>query len=386
MKSSKRFILGFLAAISICSFNKMYGAKKSPTFIEYIIQNGILNERSVDKNGATPFLIAIRANENNTGKLLMTQGASIFAKDYSGQNAIHYAAMGNNAYMIQVLGQSVDADIESFKQKETPLIVATRCGHQEAVEELLKIESVRKKIDTADLNGNTAFLVALNQGSLVLAEVLLNAGSNVMVINHSRLTPLLITLDFMLKNPAQEEQCLGILRKIIAKVNDADYVNIPNPQNGWTSLHYAAQMKSDELIDLLLKKDANKNAKTPGGICPYILASAPEEEAVNPEKEKIVNPELLTKLKPETEVPTPSLLQRVSGYLHGTGEPAKKVKKTSAAQSDVHQPAAKPAGQQPKPQDGKPAVQAPKPAGQQSAQEAQPQAKVGQQPAQVAKK
>jgi uncharacterized protein len=133
--------------------------------------------------------------------------------------------------------------------------VAIKRDDPKAVTELLK-----RGFDpnTVDPSGRTALFIALQDGSLKAAEVLIAwPKTNVEWRSAKDESPLMIAA---LKGHKE------LVRKLIAR--DAD-VN----KTGWTPLHYAATASQLEIIQLLLDEHAYIDAESPNKSTPLMMAA-----------------------------------------------------------------------------------------------------------------
>lgn len=112
--------------------------------------------------------------------------------------------------------------------------------------------------DTLDPRGRHALFMALQEGSLKVAEALVDwPRTNVEWRNPQDESPLMM---------AALKGHLGLVRKLIAR--DA-HVNKP----GWTPLHYAATGGHVEIMALLLEHHAFIDAESPNKTTPLMMAA-----------------------------------------------------------------------------------------------------------------
>lgn len=293
MKNTNHFILCFLAITSLCSISKIYGmeleeqqdqaaaaqpAQKCFKTLDSFISQGVFDVSRHGRNGITPLMLAIQINDKSMFDFLIEHRADASALDQDGQNIIHYAAIANNAAVIQLARQlKATPSLASRKLRQTPLMLAAKNGCMTALLELCRLEEVTKSMDMQDIRGNTAFLIALDQGHPECANALLNAQASSRVCNYDGLNALLIAFIFITKSPDKEQEYVQFLKDFIPKITIPFFINIANPANGWTPLHYAANIKSNELIILLINNGANPSMKNKLGFIPLVIAVQPVE-------------------------------------------------------------------------------------------------------------
>ena len=92
---------------------------------------------STTADGKTPLMIAAQCGKLQAVTFLIGKGASPSLEDNTGWNSLHWASFNDNTVIIDTL-LSCGVDIESkSKLGATPLMIARRCGHTEAVTYLL---------------------------------------------------------------------------------------------------------------------------------------------------------------------------------------------------------------------------------------------------------
>lgn len=88
--------------------------------------------------------------------------------------AVEYGNLETMNLLLQANANPTLADSHG----DTPLIKGSYKGHIDIVRALLKIHSVKEKIDEQNKKGETAYFLAKNQGHTEIMELLLSAGAN----------------------------------------------------------------------------------------------------------------------------------------------------------------------------------------------------------------
>ncbi len=125
------------------------------------------------RTGKTAFLHAVRWGYLKTAKWLFEQGASIHAKDENGDGALSLAVIYGHLDILQWLVE--EKQIPLTKNEEGILIhLAVRNGHINIVKWFLKKQPELK--NAKDGSGMTPFLMAIYDGQLPIAILLLTQG------------------------------------------------------------------------------------------------------------------------------------------------------------------------------------------------------------------
>lgn len=131
-----------------------------------------LEINSKDVCGVTAFMDAARANSVELCHLLFNHSYNKFnvnETDYSGRGALHMAAQTNALDVIKYLVNTLKCDINlEDNWKQTPLFLALREGHQEAVQLLLKL-GIKQSLD---IKKRSPIDIALQYGQNHLVQYL----------------------------------------------------------------------------------------------------------------------------------------------------------------------------------------------------------------------
>ena len=120
-------------------WNSLHFASQSGNtdIIELLLQTHGPDIDSTTADGRTPLMIAAQYGKLQAVTLLIGKGASPSLEDNDGWNSLHCASFNGNTVIIDTL-LSYGVDIESKTWSgETPLMIARRRGHTEAVTYLL---------------------------------------------------------------------------------------------------------------------------------------------------------------------------------------------------------------------------------------------------------
>ncbi|KAF4810450.1 Ankyrin-3 [Colletotrichum tropicale] len=202
------------------------------TGIYQLIEAGA-NVNSIDVNGYTPLHYACQysmevdrdaEDRERTINQLIRGGADVNSQGRDGMAPLHYASMEGNedvASMLIVAGANIDITDASGS---TPLIWAVRKGALGCVQSLWKISNKRLR----DNQGRTALHLAALNGMADVVEWLITKGG-------------------------ADKEARDLMK--------------------YRPLHWAASNGHKKIVDLLINKGAEKDAKTPSGFTPLHCAA-----------------------------------------------------------------------------------------------------------------
>src|SRR3954452_24685683 len=126
---------------------------------------------------AAPVADAAMAGNREAVRSLLKQAADVNAAQGDGMTALHWAAMKDDADLVQTLlfaGANVRATTRLGAY--TPLVLAARSGSASAIAPLLKSGA---DANSATANGTTVLMLAAASGNTSAAKALLDAGAKV---------------------------------------------------------------------------------------------------------------------------------------------------------------------------------------------------------------
>jgi ankyrin repeat protein len=231
----------------------------------------------------SPLIEAVKKQDLQAVRALLTQKININAAEADGFTALHWAAQRNDLQLVELLLRAGASAKASTRYNITPLYLAAMNGSAAMIERLLnagadpngtaqegqtmlmtaaltgKADAVRllltrgAKVDTKEpYKGQTALMWAAAEGNTAAVDVLLEAGADLKLKSNGGFTPLL----FAVRN-AHIETTLALLKRG-GNVNDV-------APDGSSALSIASVNAYFELASVLLEHGANPNLPDPRG-------------------------------------------------------------------------------------------------------------------------
>jgi ankyrin repeat protein len=173
--------------------------------------------------------------------------------------SLHYASFwgmyGIATFLI--IERSQDVNARGFEKKETPLHVASRHGHMDVTQLLLRHGA---DTEVQDDDKCTPLLLASRREYVEVAHVLLEYGADREARDGYSCTPLLL---------ASMRGYLEVARVLLKHGADKD----AQDERGWSPLMHASKMGHVEVVRVLLKYGADMEARDMGGWTSLIHAS-----------------------------------------------------------------------------------------------------------------
>ena len=238
------------------------------TSLYYAAQNGykeiaeLLIEKGADVNvklesqtakeygmgGATPLRGAVANDHKEMAELLIAKGADVNVKEGLGITLLHFANTREIAELLIAKGLDVNAkDAEGW----TPLHSAVANGHAEVAK--LFIEK-GADVNAKDVDGDTPLDYAIEEGHTETADLLRKHGGKAEELKAE--PPTAKAPDISIHDAALYEG-LEAVKQHLAAGTDVS----AKDEDGVTPLHYAAAKGLNEIVELLIAKGADVNAK-----------------------------------------------------------------------------------------------------------------------------
>ncbi|EAW20706.1 ankyrin repeat domain-containing protein [Aspergillus fischeri NRRL 181] len=209
-----------------------------------------------DKCGRTPLLWATqKGHETIVSELLASVGVDVDHLDPDGRSPLSHAAELGRGEIIQLLLTSrADINLED-KLGRTPLLWATRTGHETIVYELLASPGV--DVDLPDRDGRAALSFAAELGYASVVQTLVSAHAYVNSEDNTGRTPLVW---------ATVTRRADIVQSLLA----SGFVDLDHrDSDGRTAIFHAASLGYDDIMELLMQNGANAFCTDKEGHTPF---------------------------------------------------------------------------------------------------------------------
>ncbi len=224
--------------------------------VEFMLKNG-------DKHGHIALLEAAKTGNNSIIELLLKYKVNIHETDKSGNTAIIWAASGGHLDTVELLlSRGASENISNKKQRFAIRFLqenytfkkASQNGHTHILmaflEQLNDITSdMTSAVNYIDKNGRTLLHWSAHMQNLICMEKLLNAGANINAEDSNRDTALHLALRDCKIGCAQ---CAKLLLERGPEIEG-------HGKNNTTVLHEAARKGASEIIEFLMRYNANIN-------------------------------------------------------------------------------------------------------------------------------
>lgn len=241
-------------------------------------------------NHATPLHFAASCNQKSIAELLLANNANVNAKELHGDTPLIWAAGHCHKEVVELL-LAHQADVNASGFGKSALHWAAESGCKDVAELLL---AHKAKVNAKDGSGWTPLHWAAMEGARDVAEVLLANSAEVNIRDRYGFTAWHYAVDRGHKDVAEllrqhgawdtttihDAAKAGDLEKVKAflSANPAlvfsNYDELgDNPLSGGKPLHYAAEGGHKNVVELLLAKKADVNAKANSGYTPLELAA-----------------------------------------------------------------------------------------------------------------
>lgn len=239
-----------------------------------------INWRERDADGKTPLLWAAQASQTEIVKLLLEKDPSVAdQKDFEGRTPFSWCAANGDEVTGSLLLDTTPIDIYSRdRDSRTPLLWAAQNGHAAFIHLHLKVGG--PILDSADVEGRTPLSWAAGNRHYTIAFLLLESEEvNADSFDNMGVTVLLWAM-IGLKNLLPSRTSLiainDFFEHFIPKVSDVD----ARDRQGRTALWWAVNMGYDQIVKLLVKRDANIQIIDNDGRSILAVANLPGREPI----------------------------------------------------------------------------------------------------------
>eukprot|EP00094_Tigriopus_californicus_P011432 TCALIF_11037-PA protein Name:"Similar to MIB2 E3 ubiquitin-protein ligase MIB2 (Gallus gallus)" AED:0.04 eAED:0.04 QI:0/0/0/0.5/1/1/2/0/1055 len=223
--------------------------------VKYLIER-FPEQVDLKHQGKTPLLVATHQGHLDIVDYLLSVGAQLSTNDDFGDQALHYAAFGKQATVVEFILERDGFDINALNAKKcSALHVAVILGLPDCVDALLKHNP---DVNLKESFGDTPLHEAITQGHTTIFDMLLNVSSIDLTITNGR--------GF---NPLHWAALKGNAYALKAIIQKAPEMITLGKEDGFTPLHIACVNGHIELVKALLASEGcNVNAKDKRGQTP----------------------------------------------------------------------------------------------------------------------
>ena len=220
---------------------------------------------------------AIRNNDIASIRAMIRADINLNISDSQGRSTLLAALLAEHHDMSRLLltisTQSDQADMDQNR----PLLIATRHGYVDIAQTLLENNV---NIDAVDSLGNTALMIATRHQDEALIDLLLRYKANPFIRNKKQQTALDMIQNLSLSKAEKQYMRHGINlnnQSQRAQIDiDSFHKNIQQSGSiykGWPPLNVASLLGETEIMQALISKRANVNARDPAGNSPLHRAA-----------------------------------------------------------------------------------------------------------------
>lgn len=304
--------------LHIAAIGAMESEEKEKEKLEVVkkfIEKGI-NMEANDRFGQTPLHVAVRSGNKAVTRALLEKGANSEARTSNNETLLHMAAKGGQMDIAQVLLESgVDIEAKDSSQ-HTPLHKAAKAGHGDIVKLLLKNGADKHKMNARretplyqavkggdettvrllldpcnDAKAKELYTnllcIACEGGKGAVVQLLLDKGADVCAKDANGLTALHAAIDndrvdlvqLLLDKGADTEVRQAVpswwRNDVLKKYPGREIDNY-----GDTPLLLASRRGKDTIVQLLLDRGADMEAKDAEGLTPLVLATRQRRQSL----------------------------------------------------------------------------------------------------------
>jgi ankyrin repeat protein len=222
-------------------------------------------------DGITPLLMATASGHEDLALFLLERGADPNAADGTGATALHHAMLKGMA-LVGAVSTKLAVNAYVFRPNMVRLIRALLDRGAKPNARMLKDPRLPGNTPRFSLVGATPFFFATASGDLDVMRLLIEHGADPLAATVGNTTTLMVAAGLgNTEDPTEQRKKLALdATKLLVELG-ADVNAIG--ENRWTALHGAAYTGADSIVQFLVNKGADVDAKDAFGQTPYSIAA-----------------------------------------------------------------------------------------------------------------
>ncbi|XP_042235689.1 serine/threonine-protein phosphatase 6 regulatory ankyrin repeat subunit C-like isoform X2 [Homarus americanus] len=245
-----------------------------------LLGEGELDVDILDHREQTPLHLAAGRGNLAAVNLLLQHGCQANRTDSDMRTPLHCAVESGEVEVVAtLLAAGAETEATEKRRGRTPLHLATVANSLDILKLLLQplIDNPwegRRSLKMGDKEGRTLLHLSAKSSLREATELLLSAGAEVNITDHSGNTPMHAAI--LARQRGKERVCWSLLELLLDAGGDMA------PPDGTPLLHAAASVNCLECIRLLLARGASVDSQDPGGHTPLHIAVENDQlEATN---------------------------------------------------------------------------------------------------------
>nr|XP_042905260.1 uncharacterized protein LOC107454385 [Parasteatoda tepidariorum] len=227
--------------------------------IEYLVQKRANIYAKTYENYSVLHLAA-KHGHKNVIEYFLNLGLDFNKRDKKGWKPLHHAACAGAVDIVKLLVEKGADYVEMFGRVAKPLHIAAKNGHVEVIKTFIELGQDPNSLGPDGPDNNTPLHIAAEKDTISVINFLVEKGANPHITNSEGEKPIHIAARHGNKKVVELFLNMGIS---VDEKNEDD----------WTPLHYSIVNQQLELVKYLVNRKANIKSRTNVGVSPLCLAA-----------------------------------------------------------------------------------------------------------------